>query len=118
MKKVILMFAFFLFAFGVQSFAQDSTKAKKENFTWQKQYMDEAGIPADVQAKIEVIKKETQIKIKEIKKDGALSEEVKKEKRKEIRKQMNTGINALLSKEQREKIKGIKEKVKSGGGDN
>lgn len=112
MKK--LLFTLFIFtAIGAtQSFAQETPKTKKENFSWQKQYMDEAGIPTDIQAKIEVIKKESEAQVKKIKKDETLSEEVRKEKIKEVQKKKGEDINAMLNKEQKEKIKEIKERVK------
>lgn len=112
MKKMILALAIFLFAAGVQTFAQTTPKAKKEGFSWQKVHMDEAGIPADVQAKIEVINKESGVKVKEIRKDATLAEDVKKERIKEVNKKKGDDINALLTKEQKAKIKDIKERLK------
>jgi|GEM_PF-4407990 len=91
--------------------AQDN-KPKKEKFSWQKEYMDEAGIAPEVQAKITVLKEESEVKVKAIKKDTTFSEEEKKEKIKEVHKKKSEAINALLSKEQKNKIKEIKERLK------
>jgi Skp family chaperone for outer membrane proteins len=114
MKKVIMMLSLLLTIVVSQSFAQND-KAKKENFGWQKMYMDSAGISADVQTKIEAIKKDYDPQIKAIRKDATLAEDAKKEKMKELRKKMNDEINALLTKEQKAKIKAIKEGLKKEG---
>jgi hypothetical protein len=111
MKKIITIMTM-LFAMGTtQSFAQQE-KVKKENFGWQKMYMDEASISTDVQAKIETIKLEFEPKTKAIRKDASLAEDVKKEKLKVINKERATAIEALLTKEQKAKIKEIKERLK------
>lgn len=118
MKKIICMMLLFVAAGSTTLFAQENQKNKKDNFNWQKQYMDSAGIAADVQGKIEAIKKEAEPKVKAIRKDDSLTEDVKKEKIKEINKKKGEDINALLSKEQKAKIKEIKERLKKEGGDN
>jgi hypothetical protein len=110
MKKILMMLALLVLVY-CNAQAQDN-KPKKENFSWQKEYMDEAGIPADVQAKIIALKDESEVKVKEIKKDASLAEDVKKEKIKEVHKKKSEAINALLSKEQKSKIKEIKERLK------
>lgn len=112
MKKLTFMLLVLIITGSTQSFAQDAPKNKKENFSWQKMYMDEAGIPGDVQAKIEVIKQESEAKVKEIRKDATLADDVKKAKIKEINKKKGENINALLTKEQKEEIKEIRERIK------
>jgi len=110
MKKIIMMMALF-FAIGAGA-AQAQDKPKKETFSWQKAYMDEAGIPADVQTKIDDIKKEFEGKAKTIRKDATLDEDAKKEKLKENNKQKAQAIEALLTKEQKARIRDIRERIK------
>jgi ribosomal 50S subunit-associated protein YjgA (DUF615 family) len=61
MKKVLLTITLFFIVGIAQTSAQAAApapaKPKKENFAWIKKYMDEAGIEADLQAKIEAFKK-------------------------------------------------------------
>ena len=116
MKKLTLLIALLL-ALGFTATQAQENKSKKANFSWQKEYMDEAGIAADVQAKITTIKDESEVKIKEIKKDGTLTEEQQKEKTKEIYKKRAEDIFALLTKEQKEKIKEIRERIKKENGE-
>ncbi len=110
MRKILLMLGLLLFMGAGHSFAQGGDK--KESFNWQKQYLDEAGISADVQARIDTIKSTAEIKLKEIRIDESITDEVKKEKMQEIYKKRYEEINVLLTKEQREKIKEIKERLK------
>jgi hypothetical protein len=111
MKRIITAVVLLMALGTTSSFAQDG-KMKKEGFSWQKNYMDSAGIAAEVQAKIETIKLQYDPQIKEIRKDKALAEDAKKAKMKEVRKKMNDEIVALLSKEQKAKIKAIKDGLK------
>jgi hypothetical protein len=116
MKKIVIIMTV-LFAIGTNNiFAQDA-KGKKDNFAWQKNYMDSAGISAEVQAKIEVIKKEYEPKTKAIRKDKALTEDAKKAQMKVLNKEKATAIEALLTKEQKATIKAIKEKLKKDNGE-
>jgi hypothetical protein len=115
MNKILLLLALLVLGY-CNAQAQDN-KPKKEGFSWQKEYMDEAGIPADVQAKIIALKDESEGKVKEIKKDAGLTEDEKKEKIKEIHKKRGESINALLSKEQKEKVKEIRERIKKENGE-
>jgi hypothetical protein len=110
MNKILLLLALLVLGY-CNAQAQDN-KPKKEGFSWQKEYMDEAGIAPEVQAKITVLKTESEVNVKAIKKDTTFSEEEKKEKIKEVHKKKSEAINALLSKEQKSKIKEIKERLK------
>jgi hypothetical protein len=112
MKKVLFVLLALAMGAGTQSFAQEAPKTKKETLVWQKVYMDEAGIPADIQAKIDSIRGSYESRLKEIRKDNALPEETKKDKTKELNKQRSEEIFALLTKEQKEKIKTIRERLK------
>lgn len=116
MKRIMLIITL-LVAIGLGNGFAQGGNTKKENFSWQKQYMDEAGIPADIQAKIDSLKAAYDVKIKAIKKDDTLTEEVKKEKIKEQHKQKAEDIFALLTKEQKEKIKEIRERIKKENGE-
>jgi hypothetical protein len=111
MKRIITAVVLLMALSTTNSFAQDA-KGKKENFAWQKAYMDSAGISADVQEKIEAIKKEYEPKTKAIRKDNALTEDAKKEQIKALNKEKAKTIEALLTKEQKAKIKAIKESLK------
>jgi hypothetical protein len=111
MKKVVMIMGLLLTIAVSQGFAQD-TKTKKDNFSWQKVYMDEAGIPVDIQVKIDSIKQVFEPKMKAIRKDASLDENAKKEKIKTLNKEKVNAIEVLLTKEQKAKIKTIKERLK------
>jgi hypothetical protein len=111
MRKRIMLLGVLLMIAVSQSFAQDA-KVKKDNFSWQKVYMDEAGIPVDIQAKIDSSKQVFEPKAKAIRKDGTFTEDAQKEKLKALYKERATAIEALLTQEQKNKIKAIKERLK------
>jgi len=112
MKKVIFTMLLLCTIGSMQSFAQENPKGKSEHFNWQKTYQDEAGISPEVQEKIETIKQESDVKAKAIRKDKTLADDARKEKLKANNKEKSDAINALLTKEQKVKIKAIKERLK------
>lgn len=65
--------------------------------------MDELGITADVQQKIQDIKKANDEDVKNVKTDAGLTEVQKKEKLKELRKKRIEAIEALLTADQKKK---------------
>ena len=109
MKKFLLVVTLF-FAVGIaQSFAQNAAaKPKKESFMWSKQYMDEAGFDAALQAKIEASKKANDAEVKALKSDSNLSEEDKKKQLAALGAKRQKVINDMLSPEQKAKIAEIK----------
>jgi hypothetical protein len=107
MKKVVVVMALF-FAVGVSNVsAQDAAKPKKQQFGWNKKYMDEIGVNADVQSKIETVKKESDTELKTVREDATLTPEQKKEQTKALMLKRQKGIFALLTPEQLVKSKEI-----------
>lgn len=100
MKKVVVVMALF-FAVGISNVsAQDAAKPKKEQFGWNKKYMDEIGVSADVQAKIEAVKKENDAELKAVRENATLTPEQKKEELKVVNTKRQKAISALLTPEQ------------------
>ena len=109
MKKFLLVVTLF-FAVGIaQTFAQNAAaKPKKESFMWNKQYMDEAGFDAALQAKIEASKKANDAEVKAVNTDKTLSEEDKKTQRAALSVKRQKTINGMLSDAQKAKIAEVK----------
>ncbi len=109
MKKFLLVVTLF-FAVGIaQSFAQNAAaKPKKEGFVWSKQYMDEAGFDAALQAKIEASKKANDAEVKAVNTDKTLSEADKKTQRAALGVKRQKLINEMLSEAQKAKIAEVK----------
>ncbi len=107
MKKVFLAMAFF-FALGLTTVsAQDAPKHKKQQFGWNKMYMDEMGISADVQAKVEAVKKESDAEIDVLRKNNSITADEKKEQMKALALKRQKGIYALVTPENLEQSKKI-----------
>lgn len=113
MQKLLLVVMLF-FAVGIaQMSAQDATpKPKKENFSWTKKYMDEAGFDADLQAKIETAKKASDVEIKAVKDNADLSEEDKKKQLSTLMAKRQKTIANMLTDEQKAKVDEIKAAIK------
>lgn len=113
MKKVLVAMAFF-FAIGLTTVsAQDAPKPKKQQFGWNKQYMDEIGVSAEAQVKIESVKKESDAEMKALREDKELSEEVKKDKMKALNIKRQKAIYAFLTPEEIEKGKLIMARIRA-----
>ena len=111
MKKVLVSMAFLL-ALGLTTVsAQDAAKPKKQQFGWNKMYMDEMGIAADIQVKVEALKKENDLESKAVKEDASLTPEDKKNQLQAIGVKRQKGIRALLTPEQIEKSKEIAARI-------
>lgn len=111
MKK-ILFATMLLFATTAIVHAQDGEK-KKAQWQWNKKTMDELGISADVQTKIDAVKTANDAELKKVKEDGALSDEQRKEKIKELRKKRMADIEALLTPEQKTKADAMRKAMKN-----
>lgn len=111
MKKLSILFGL-LFILGVSAVSAQDAKPKKENFSWTKKIMTEAGIDEAVQAKIEMSKKQNDEETKAVKENAALSEEEKKKQLNELGKKRQTVIIAMLSPEQKVKVDEIKAAIK------
>jgi hypothetical protein len=91
----------FFFAVGLTTVsAQDVAKPKKQQFGWNKMYMDELGVSADMQAKVEAVKKENDAEIKAVRENTALTPENKKNQIKALAVKRQQGIYANLTPEQ------------------
>lgn len=113
MKKVLVAMAFF-FAFSLTTVsAQDAAKPKKQQFAWNKMYMDEIGISDDVQAKIEVLKKENDLELKAVRENTSLSSEEKKTQLQQISVKRQKIIIALLTPEEIGKFREIVARIKA-----
>lgn len=116
MKKVLVAITFFL-ALGITTIsAQEAPKPKKQQFGWNKMYMDEIGVSADVQAKIEALKKENDLEQKAVREDISLTQEEKKKKIQELVIKRQKGIFSLLTPEQLAKSKEIQNRIKANNG--
>lgn len=111
MKKVSILFVL-LFILGVSVASAQDGKPKKENFSWTKKYMTEAGIDEALQAKIDMAKKQNDEEVKVVKENTALWEEEKKKQLGELGKKRQTVIIAMLSSEQKGKVDEIKAAIK------
>lgn len=107
MKKILLAVLLLTAGFSAVQ-AQDK---KKEQFQWSKATMDALGVSAEVQSKINDIKKSNDAEIKKVKDDGTLTEEQRKEKLKELRKQRMDAIEALLTPEEKKKADEMKKEI-------
>lgn len=113
MKKVLVVMAFF-FALGLTTVsAQDAAKPKKQQFAWNKMYMDEIGISADVQTNIEVLKKENDLELKAVRENTSLSDEDKKKQLQQVNAKRQKIIVALLTPEQLKKSQEIQARIKA-----
>jgi hypothetical protein len=109
MKKFLLVLTLFFTVGIAQTFAQDAAaKPKKENFSWNKKYMTEAGFDAALQAKIEDSKKANDAEVKAVNTDKSLSEEDKKTQRAALSLKRQKVINDMLSDAQKAKIAEVK----------
>ncbi|QEC67002.1 hypothetical protein FRZ67_06725 [Panacibacter ginsenosidivorans] len=134
MKKIMLLISCILII-AITSNAQDSTakKTKKEKVqnhvqnmdSTQKQNLKDRGITKenlkdldlseDQKKQADNILTDTKKSKEKIKNDASLSDSQKEEKLKEIDKDAKNKINAMLTPEQKQKIKKKKEKSKTGG---
>ncbi len=113
MQKLLFLVMLFFAMSITQTSAQDAgSKPKKENFSWTKKYMDEAGLDAELQAKIEAAKKASDVEIKTLKADTSLSEADKKAQLADLMAKRQKTIVSMLTKEQKAKVKEIKAAVK------
>jgi len=105
MKKLILAVVLMI-SLNLLTQAKDA-KPKKEQFGWNKKYMDEIGVSPEVQAKIETIKRENDAEAKVVRENTALSADEKKQQLQPIQQKRQKAIFALLTPEQLEKSKTI-----------
>lgn len=111
MKKVSILFVL-LFILGVSAVSAQDAKPKKENFTWTKKYMTDAGIDEALQAKIDMAKKQNDEEMKAVNDNTTLSEDEKKKQIGALWSKRQTVIIAMLSPEQKVKIDEIKAAIK------
>lgn len=111
MRKLSILFAL-LFVLSVSVVSAQDAKSKKENFSWSKKIMTEAGIDEALQAKIDMAKKQNDEEVKAVKENTALSEDEKKKQLRELGKKRQTVIIEMLSPEQKVKIDEIKAAIK------
>ncbi|TZF80989.1 hypothetical protein FW774_19780 [Pedobacter sp. BS3] len=107
MKRLFLTAIIALFL-GVASHAQE----KKATFSWNKETMEQLGLSADQQQKITEIRKKASADRKALTADTTLSDEDKKAKAKQMSKETNDAISAVLTPEQNEKVKEMKKAIK------
>lgn len=104
--SILLLVGCFTFSFG-----QDTGTAaipQKPKFEWNAESMDKAGIAADVQTKITDIIKVADDAFKVLRKNKELTPESLKAQIKIIRDKSNADVQALLTDEQKKKIKEIR----------
>ncbi len=116
MKKLITIAALILII-SFNSQAQETKLAKPASFSWSQKTMDYLGLPQEQQQKITALKKEYEPKIKAVQSDTALTEEEKKQKVKELYAVRNAQIDKLLTKEEKQKVKEMKQKMKEQNSD-
>lgn len=107
MKKIILSIFLLVGSFAC-SFGQDAgtaTVPQKPKFEWNSESMNKAGIATDVQTKITDITKVSDDAIKVLRKNKELTPEDRKAQIKVIRDKSNSDVQALLTEEQKKKIK-------------
>ena len=112
MKKVLVSIAFLLTLGLTTVSAQDASQPKKQQFGWNKTYMDEIGVAADIQVKVEALKKENDLESKAVREDASLAPEDKKKQLQAIGAKRQKGIYALLTPEQIAKSKEIVTRIK------
>ena len=108
MKKLI---TYIIVSFFITSTAALAQQQKKVVFNWQKEYLTEAGIAPDIQEKITEINLKSTEEIKSIRNDSSLNDDQKKEKLQEIYNVRYLAIKALITNEQMDKIKAIRDRV-------
>ena len=107
MKRTFLLIAL-IFSFNTIIHAQDNGK----KIQWNKKTMDSLKISVDVQDKINVVKKTNDAEIKKVKSDVTLTEEVQKQKLKELRKQRMNDIEVLITPEQKKEADAMRKSEK------
>ena len=112
MKKVTLtLFAIFFLA-GITSVSAQNAPVK-EFFGFNKKYMDEMGVSAESQAKIEEIKKASDKEITAMRQDLSLSEDEKKQKLTTLSIKRQQTIYTVLTPDQINKVKEIQARIKA-----
>ena len=107
MKRLFLTAIIALFL-GVASHAQE----KKASFSFNKATMEKLGLSADQQQKITEIRKKYGADKKALNADTSLSDDDKKAKAKQMSKETNAAIAAVLTPEQNEQVKEMKKAIK------
>jgi hypothetical protein len=117
MKKFLLS-CLFLLGCTVLTFAQDAAAAvpapvKKPKFEWTAATMTTLGLTADVQTKILDLTKAAEDEAKKLRKDKSMADEDRKAKMKEVRTTCETAIAALLSDDEKKKLKAMRKELKA-----
>jgi thiamine biosynthesis lipoprotein ApbE len=112
MKNVILMMTMFFTICIGQVLAQDAPKPKKQ-FLWNKLYMEEIGINAETQEKINMVKKDNDAEMKLVRENSSLSADEKKQGIKELNIKRQKAIYSNLTPEQIKKSREIAERIKA-----
>ena len=108
MKKVILAILL-LASCATFSFAQDAAATpKKPKFELTAETMSSVGIAADVQTKILDLTKAADAALKPLRKNKELADDDRKAQIKVIRDKCDNDVQALLTPEQKKKIKEMK----------
>lgn len=108
MKKLLIT-TLSLFLFSAFIFAQE----KPKSFKWDSPTMVEVGISKESQKKIKSINDALSIQLEQIRKNKSLDKETIKEYNSQLRKDSQKKIMAELTDVEKQKVKEIKEKIKS-----
>lgn len=124
MKKTIILAAFIGAISISTTYAQNDPPVEKEKTTAMEgkkhgggmEMFKDLNLTPEQQTKIKGINEEIKTKVQGIKTDATLNEDAKKEKMAALKKEKNKKIFALLTNEQKEKMRAkMKEKGKKGG---
>ena len=100
MKKTILIAAMVCF-FGLASYAQKGNNPNRQDFQKRTEAMyDSLGLNKDQRAKMNALNDENRKQMMEIRNDGSLSDDQRRAKMEDLRKDQNTKREAILTPEQ------------------
>jgi hypothetical protein len=117
MKKLFVTLTLMVFT-AIVGFSQAAVanaaaaEKKPQTFQLNKKTMAELGVTADVQTKILDIKKASDVLVKNIKEDTAMSEDDRKKALKELYAKRNKEMESLLTPEQKAKADEMKKALK------
>lgn len=114
MKKLFVMFAMMAFV-STAALAQDNTqqdpqKTAQEKAQWEAKVKAELKLTPDQTTKFDAVSKEFGDKIEALKSDATLSEDARKEKKLELKKEKEAKLAEFLTAEQQAKYKELVEK--------
>lgn len=115
MRHILLLLAAFVLNASTVLAQDGPARPAKKVFAWNKKTMNEIGVSAEVQAKIEEFKKQNEAEQKALKESDAYikaSEEEQKKKMGALLGKRQKTIYEMLTKEQQDKVDEMREKIK------